>query len=152
MRLFLFRSGSSPFIETINLTYSGDRSFSNDLFVSRYISGNLRHLWVSCVNSLLPLNKASVELVDEVVGAESYADILLSLVDYSPGLQTLIIDARIFDVPQERLAYFFENAVCLSRFELSSPSGRICVRTGLLRLLAELPTLHNIRLDHIVIR
>ncbi|KAG9517128.1 hypothetical protein KCU93_g8880, partial [Aureobasidium melanogenum] len=72
---------------------------SNGLFVFRYISGNLRHLRVSCVNSLLPLNEASVELVDKVVGAESHANIILSLVDYSPGLETLIIDARIFDVP-----------------------------------------------------
>ncbi|KAG9516560.1 hypothetical protein KCV07_g6728, partial [Aureobasidium melanogenum] len=125
---------------------------SNDLFVSEYISGNLRHLQVSCVNSLLPLNKASVELVDEVVGAESYADILLSLVDYSAGLETLIIDARVFDVPQERLAYSFENAICLSRFELSSPRSRMCVRTGILRLLTKVSTLRTLRLDHIITR
>ncbi|KAH0384025.1 hypothetical protein KCU92_g4757, partial [Aureobasidium melanogenum] len=125
---------------------------SNDLFISRYISGNLRHLQVSCVNSLLPLNEASVELVDEVVGAESYADILLSLVDYSAGLETLIIDARVFDVPQERLAYFFENAVCLDRFELSSPRGRIHVCAGLLRLLTKQPNLRTLRLHHIITR
>ncbi|KAG9857935.1 hypothetical protein KCU98_g491, partial [Aureobasidium melanogenum] len=126
--------------------------FFDDLFVSKYISGNLRHLRVSCVNSLIPLNDASKELVGEVAGAESHADLLLSLADYSPGLETLVIDVHIFDVPQERLAYFFENAVSLNHFELLSPSGRIHVCAGLLRLLTKLPTLQNLRLDHIITR
>ncbi|KAH0365961.1 hypothetical protein KCU65_g5727, partial [Aureobasidium melanogenum] len=124
--------------------------FMDELFVSNYISDNLRHLRVSCVNSLIPLNKASVELVNEATQGESHADLLLSLVDYAPGLETLIIDAHVFDVPQERLAYFFENAVRLNRFELSSPSGRIHTRAGLLRLLAKLPTLRTLCLRHII--
>ncbi|KAG9698698.1 hypothetical protein KCU76_g2057, partial [Aureobasidium melanogenum] len=156
LKKLIFSLDDEDFHESNTMDFEAEHVevvFFNDLFVSNYISGILRYLRVSCVNSLISLNKASVELVGlvgEVAGGESHADLLLSLVDYSPGLETLIIDTHIFDVPQERLAYFFENAVSLNHFELSSPSGRIHTRPGLLRLLAKLPTLHTLRLDHIV--
>ncbi|KAH0038446.1 hypothetical protein KCU78_g1492, partial [Aureobasidium melanogenum] len=62
--------------------------FFDDLFVSNYISGNLRYLRVSCISSVILLNKAAMKLV--------HAAWLLSLVDHSPGIETLIINAHVF--------------------------------------------------------
>ncbi|KAK5999338.1 hypothetical protein QM012_005556 [Aureobasidium pullulans] len=124
--------------------------FSDELFVSKYISKNLRYLRVSLVNPLVPLNKASVELANECIGGETHADWLLSLVDYAPGLETLILDALYFDVPQDRLSYSFDNAVCLNRIELRSPSGCLYLRAGILRLLARFSTLRTLHIDHII--
>lgn len=115
-------------------------------------NNRLRYLRVSCVNSLTPLNKAAVELVDEMNEGESHADWLLSLVDYRPGFETLIINAHVFNFLQEGLANFFGMAVCLNHCNLLSPRGRICVCAGVLRLLARLSNLRILRLDHTVAR
>lgn len=126
--------------------------FSNDLYVSKYISDRLRYLRVSCVSSLIPLNEAAVELTSQSVGAQSQADWLLCLVDSCVGLEMLILEAHAFDVPQDRLVYYFENDVCLRHFELLPPTGRIHIRVGVQRLLAKLSTLCTLRLDHVIDR
>lgn len=75
--------------------------FFDDLFVFNYMSGNLCYLRASCLSSLMLLNKAAVELFNELAVGGSHADfccwVIILLVLTSMSMSSRPITAAFHD-------------------------------------------------------